>query len=116
MRNSCKSTIRSATVSADKPGAAPLREVDKFRSLCLLVLTQDKDVWCACSSEREARSLRRKFYRLRESLDFVERENVSQILFSVVGHRVRCGIARKRAPRNTAWPEKITLEEPNGSQ
>lgn len=89
-------------------GEPELDELDKFKGLIISVLTVG-DTRIPCSDATEAKNLRRRFYRLREALDFVAREAAMQVVFSLEGHRIRCS-------RKVSWTDKLGARNAPDSQ
>lgn len=92
-------------VPTDEPS---LDELDKFKAVLMGVLLTGEEVRIPCSDEREARLLRRRFYRLRDKLVAFEREAADGVAFSVVGRRVRCTI-KPQVPVGMDWTKRIVI-------
>lgn len=93
------------------PVSEQLTEMDHFKALCLSVLNASKPIAIRCGSEREAKTLRRRLYRLRDATDPFVKPLALQVVFQVVGFRVLCERERKRAKPDSSWPERITYGE-----
>lgn len=86
-------------------------ELDKFRALIFSILSQDKPVWIRCDSERAAKQLRRRLYRLRDHLDPLEKQQAANINFLVANHRVLCQAPhqKQRAAPDKSWPDRVHI-------
>ena len=79
----------------------PVTEKDKFLHLLNIVYTHGKyEINCPNSSK--ARNLRRKFYRLRDSLVDFDRQRAQFVEIKVAGHFVIL-------ENKTSWADSITL-------
>ena len=98
-------------------GEPVLEEIDKFKGLLFAVLSTGQDYYVSCSDAHEAKNLRKRLYRLRSSLDVLSRDAADSVVFTLVGHKVRCS-KRTNSRRLTSpeWTENVQTGAPDATQ